>query len=520
MKKRVALYTTIGVLAVMLVIGTTLGGYALSVHFGVTGMKIRSDMKYQTVEGFGASSAWTYQALGLIENEEIKDEAIEKLYGDSGLALNIFRYNIGGGGAELSVYSDPLRGAESFFDADKFKGDYSVFANKDNYDFTRDKGARELFEKALSKGNIDEVVFFVNSPHYLMTRNGLTHGSKTKENNLKEECYVAFSDYLLVIVDWMYDNIICKYNKDIKIYISPVNEPQWDWGGYGISQEGCHYDPEVLAKFYDVFYTKLQEYNQRYGMSFEMDIFESGNYKLTESGTKMHAYMKALSKYDYFDEIDTLSAHSYGADTNVRVRNLMYSFLQRDYPGKNINVSEYCVLREGVDKSMDMGMYSAKVIMRDLSTLNAVKWNYWLSVSVYDYEDGIVYWNRKDDSLSVTKRYYAMGQFSKFIEPGSVRIGIEYGDSLGWNGIESVAFIKPDGRLALIIINDSPRNHKISLHGGYGNVTEIVTDEQRDWAVRDFEFDGYIDVPANCVATYIFTGENPFAGDNQGLLHK
>ena len=113
-----------------------------------------------------------------------------------------------------------------------------------------------------------------------------------------------------------------------------------------------------------------------------------------------------------------------------------------------------------------------------------------------------------------------MGEFRKFIEPGSERIGIEYGDSLGWNGIESVAFIKPDGRLALIIINDSPRNHKISLHGGYGNVTEIVTDEQRDWAVRDFAFDGYIDVPANCVATYIFTGENPFAGDNQGLLHK
>ena len=130
----------------MLVIGTTLGGYALSVYFGVTGMKIRADMKYQTVEGFGASSAWTYQALGLIENEEIKEEAIEKLYGDSGLALNIFRYNIGGGGAELNVYSDPLRGAESFFDADKFKGDYSVFANKDNYDL-REIKARENFLK-------------------------------------------------------------------------------------------------------------------------------------------------------------------------------------------------------------------------------------------------------------------------------------------------------------------------------------------------------------------------------------
>ena len=98
-----------------MVIGTTLGGYALSVYFGVTGMKIRADMKYQTVEGFGASSAWTYQALGLIENEEIKEEAIEKLYGDSGLALNIFRYNIGGGGAELNVLFRSFERSGKFF---------------------------------------------------------------------------------------------------------------------------------------------------------------------------------------------------------------------------------------------------------------------------------------------------------------------------------------------------------------------------------------------------------------------
>ncbi|MDE5616664.1 MAG: hypothetical protein K2I78_02625, partial [Clostridia bacterium] len=132
----------------------------------------------------------------------------------------------------------------------------------------------------------------------------------------------------------------------------------------------------------------------------------------------------------------------------------------------------------------------------------------------------LVYWNRDNDSLSVTKRYYAMGQFSKYIEPGSVRIGIEYGDSLGWNGVESIAFIKPDGRLALILINDSPRNHKINLHGGYGRVTEILTDAERDWAQREFDFNGFIDIPANSIATYIFTGENPFEGSDQGLLKK
>ena len=510
----------VGVVAVMLIIGTTLGGYALSVHYGMTGLKVRPDWTYQRVEGFGASSAWTYQSLGLIEDEEVKEDAIERLYGDSGLALNIFRYNIGGGGKELNVYSDPQRGTESFFNANRFTGDYSVFSNPANYDFTRDRGARELFDKALSKGNIDEVVFFVNSPHYLMTRNGLTHGSRAKENNLKEECYDAFSDYLLVITNWLYTNIICKYDSNIKVYISPVNEPQWDWGGRGSSQEGCHYDPEVLAKFYDVFYKKMNEYNESHGTSFMMDIFESGNYKLTESGTKYQAYMKALSKYDYFDDIQFISAHSYGADTNDSVRNLLYSFHKRNYEGKQVNVSEYCVLQEHVDKSIDMGLYSAKVIMRDLNTLNAIKWNWWLSVSTYDYEDGLVYWHKQDNSLEVTKRYYTMGQFTRFIEPGSVRVGTEYGDSLGWNGVECSAFIKTDGRLALIVINDSKREHKIRFYGGYGTVTEIVTDADRNWAESEYEFDNYLYVPAKSVVTYIFNGEPPQDGSTGSLSSK
>lgn len=524
MKKQVIKYTTIALLVLTLIIGITMGGYVLSVLYGLTGLKVRTDMTYQTVDGFGASSAWTYQNLGMIEDEAVKEEAIEKLYGDSGLALNIFRYNIGGGGKELNVYSDPQRGAESFFIADRFRGDYSVFADPDNYDFTRDKGVRELFEKALSKGNIDEVVFFVNSPHYLMTRNGLTHGSKTKENNLKEDCYEPFCDYMFVITNWLYDNVICKYDREIKVYISPVNEPQWDWGGRGASQEGCHYDPAVLAKFYDVFSTKLKAYNEAHATSFIMDIFESGNYKLTESGTKFQAYMEAMAEYDYFNEINTLSAHSYGADTNLRARNLAYSFLMRSYPSKKFSVSEYCVLEGGVDPSIDMGLYSAKVIMRDLNTLNAVKWNWWLSVSTYDYEDGLVYWNPQpqDDNaaISVTKRFYAMGHFSKFIEPGSVRVGTEYGDSLGWNGVECSAFIKTDGRLALVVINDSTRSHRIRLYGGYGTVTEIVTDADRNWAQSEYGFNDYIEVSPKSITTFIFTGDAPYENPNNGYFGK
>ena len=520
MKKQVIKYTTVGILIVAIILGITFGGYLLSVHFGLTGLKIRTDMTYQTFEGFGASSAWTFQKLGLVENEEVKEDAIERLYGDSGLALNIFRYNIGGGGKELDVYEDKQRGAESFFIADRFNDNYSVFADPNNYDFTRDKGVRELFEKALSKGNITEVVFFANSPHYLMTKNGLTHSSKKKENNLKEECYGAFSDYLLVITNWLYENVVCKYDREIKVYISPVNEPQWDWGGSDASQEGCHFDPEELAKFYDVFSKTLKAFNESHATSFEMDIFESGNYKLTEKGTKFQSYMKEMSEYDYFGEIDTISAHSYGADNNARARNMVYSFLKRSYPDKRLSVSEYCVLKEGVDPSIDMGLYSAKTVIKDLNTLNAVKWNWWLGVSTYDYEDGLVYWNQSDNSLSVTNRYYALGQLSRYIEPGSVRVGAEYGDSIGWNGVESLAFLKTDGRLAIVVMNTSSRSHKIRLYGGYGTVTEIVTDAERNWAQSEYEFNNYIEVSPKSITTFIFTGDAPYEDPNGGYFGK
>lgn len=518
MKKQVVVAVVAGVLTIGFIIGAALGIYSAIVNFGTTTITVFNNKEFQTIKGFGASSAWTYQALGAIEDDSVKQQAIDMLYGDYGLKLNTFRYNIGGGGKELGIYEnkgeekgkDPLRGAESYFVAENFHGDYAAFSDAANYDFTRDKAVREMFEKALATGNIDEVVFFVNSPHYLLTRNGLTHGNEAYDNNLKEECYQAFSDYVLIITDWLYSNLICKYDKDIKVYISPVNEPQWKWNGSGVPQEGCHYDPDVLAKFYDVFHKTLVKFNASEGTSFIMDIFESGNYKLTESGTKFKRYMKAFSKYDYFDEIDTISVHSYGTDTDKRTRNMLFSYLTRDMDSRKVSVSEYCVMESGVSEGIDMGLYSAKVILRDLALIDAVSWNYWLSVSMlkeYDYEDGLVYWNTQDNSLSAYKRYYAMGQFSKFIEPGSVRLGTEYGDTLGMNGVECVAFRKTDGTTAVIVINDSKREHVLNVVGVGDLLSGVTTDADRNWAQVDASgfASGKVKVSAKSITTFVFS---------------
>lgn len=496
------------VLSIALAVGGAFGIYALSVNFAPTTITLDATKTYQTMNGFGASSAWIYQDIGALEDEEFKDRAIDMLYGDGGLALNTFRYNIGAGGAVSDNYEDPLRGAESFFIADRFQGDYSVFANKDNYDFGKDKAVRDMFERALSTGNVKQIVFFANSPHYLMTKNGKTHGENEYDNNLKEECYEAFCDYLLVITGYLYENVVCKYGEDIKIFISPVNEPQWKWGGEDATQEGCHYDPKPLAKFYDVFYNKLNSYNQANSTDFVMDIFESGNYKMILSAnTNFNEYMTEFEKYPYFDKLEHISLHSYGADTSKYYRKNFGEYMSRFYPQLKITMSEYCTLVDGVDPGIDMGLHCGKVIMRDLAMLNVTDWNYWLSIAKGGYEDALVYWYGKggEDTLEVYKRYYVMGQFSKYIGEGSRRIKASYSDILQINGVECVAFENLDGSITLIALNDSESEREVKIKGGYANVKEIVTNANENWKISEYENSGKVKLSAKSVTTFVFT---------------
>ncbi|MDE7337087.1 MAG: hypothetical protein K2N32_03120, partial [Clostridia bacterium] len=497
--KKIALICAI---CIALTVGGALGIYALSVNFAPMTITLDTSRTYQTMNGFGASSAWIYQDLGNVEDSEFKNKAINMLYGSEGLGLNTFRYNIGAGGVESDKYEDPLRGAESFFIADRFDGDYSVFADSSNYDFSRDQAVRDMFERALAPGNIRQIVFFANSPHYLMTKNGKTHGENEYDNNLKEECYEAFCDYLFVIVGYLYENVVSKYDENIKIFISPVNEPQWKWGGDDASQEGCHYDPKVLAKFYDVFYSKLTAYNQEKSTDFVMDIFESGNYKMIKtSRTKFNEYMTEFEKYPYFDELEHISLHSYGADTSKYYRSTFADYMAKYYPQMKISMSEYCTLIDTLDPSIDMGLHCGKVIIRDLAMLNVTDWNYWLSISKGVYEDGLVYWQKDNekDVLNVYKRYYVMGQFSKYIGEGSVRIKASYSDFLQFNGVESVAFANADGSITLIVLNDSNSEREIKIKGAYANVKEIVTNADENWKISEYENAGKVKVSAKSV---------------------
>lgn len=479
--KKMIKIVAIALCVIAVVIGASLGTYYGVVANEVT-ITVDDTITYQQIKGFGASSAWTFQTLGKVEDETIKDEIIEMLYGDSGMQLSIFRYNVGAGSIEVkdkNVYDDEERMSESFFISENYV-DNSSFNDVSNYDFTRDKEVIDLMKKSLALGNINKVVIFANSPHYLMTESQMATGEVEYQNNLRVDSFEAFSNYMLIISNYIYENIIKPINPNIEVYISPVNEPQWRWGGQNASQEGCHYDPEHLAAFYDVFYAKTKEFNKNNNTNFVMDIFESGNYKLYHK-RDVKKYLAAFSKYEWFDEIDEISVHSYGGEDYIDTKTKFANFMNKNYPDISVSVSEFCEMEWGRFDTMQSGLFLARVIARDLRIINATEWSWWLAVSSGDYNDGLVYWDHDEsltqNEISVLKRYYTMSHFSKYLQEGDVHIDTKNSDTLMWADVETCAFKREDGTKIIYLINSSTSSRKVVLNGISGSGSKIVTSE-------------------------------------------
>ena len=124
---------------------------------------LREAKKLQTLKGWGTSACWWSQYCA---DEKVAEEIAELLYGDSGLGLNNYRYNIGGGtDPENCRVSNPWRVTESFYKFDKEK-------ETGEYDFTADKTAVDMMKRCLQKGNVDTHIVFANSPHYSHTSTG------------------------------------------------------------------------------------------------------------------------------------------------------------------------------------------------------------------------------------------------------------------------------------------------------------------------------------------------------------
>ena len=408
-------------------------------------------MEHQTFEGFGTSSAWWSQT---IEDEETAKEIARLLYDkETGLGLKTYRYNIGGGEADNPDcrIGDRTRRTESFYVFNEESGKWE-------YDFSRDANAVRMMKLAVEYG-AEEVILFCNSPHYSMTESGHASGGLEKKvNNLPKENYGAFVDYVLTIADhFVSEGIPVKY-------ISPINEPQWDWGGEWVGQEGCHYDVAECIELLELFATTMKERNCPYGLSGP----ESG--QLTEDHYEyVDAYLKSGIIKDYCDHY---AGHSYWMDDNYAGKEQFGKKMADEYPGVKFEMTEWCELPLKIDsKTIDSGIRMANTMIQDLSLMNAVTWASWTAVN----GDGLM--EIIDGNLTLYNRYYAYMQFSRFIKPGMARVDVM--DSEEWTDIASIAF-SGKGKTVIVLVNNSESEKKINLTGMSGKYEIFTTDSSHN----------------------------------------
>ena len=167
----------------------------------------------QTIEGFGVTGAWWAQEL---DDPEYRSAIVEALFSDEGLALNIYRYNIGAGEADNpDSFVTTNRASRSFYVYNPETGEFE-------YDFSADPNAYAVLTEALSPGHtVDQVILFANSPHYSMTVSGSATGQKeTHLLNLRQDAFYDYADYLVTIAEHF-------VSEGVPVsYISPINEPQ------------------------------------------------------------------------------------------------------------------------------------------------------------------------------------------------------------------------------------------------------------------------------------------------------
>ncbi|MFZ1750500.1 MAG: glycoside hydrolase [Saprospiraceae bacterium] len=461
--------------------------------------KILLTEEFQTIQNFGASDCWGIKFVGkywpLSKRNEIADLLFSKDFdadgNPKGIGLSLWRINIGAGSFEQGVNSkinSEWRREECFQDS------------SGNYDWTKQAGNRWFAKAAKDRGVENLLLFSISAPVH-MTKNGLATGSADPSDvgkiNLKVGKMGDYADFLAEVAKY-YNQSGMPIN-----YLSPINEPQWDWklGANGTaSQEGTSVTNDEAFQLVKELNEKIKIKNIQTKIAFgEVAAwnYSAGVVSNNVNRSDIFNVFWNPTSSSYIGNFPTvekvLSSHSYGAQSDVSNllshRDKMVKRIASINPTINSWQSEYCVL--GTEDQIqgpvrDLGikaaLYIARVIHTDLAIGNVSAWQWWLGVSPSDYKDGLVYItdvngamgenaNTKNDGLIYrSKMLWALGNFSRFIRPGMIRVNAQLENYTNITdaavGLMMSAYKNPLTReLVIVVINMTDKSEKLKLSG-------------------------------------------------------
>ena len=451
---------------------------------------INPESKYQTVEFWGAADAWSGNFVGKYWSENSKKQISDYLFSQEndksgnpvGIGLSIWRVNLGAGtleqvGADINPYQ---RRAEAYLNIDG-----------NGYDWGKCAGQEYFMEEAKKRG-CNQFILFSNSPLVHYTFNAKGYAPTLNRANLREDCYDDYAKYLVNVTEHLMDK---GYNIP---YISPINEPQVEWNTN--RQEGSPWrncEMFKMAVELDKALSRSEKFDQTRIFMAEtarlmalydhpenmLDIFE-GN-QLESPGNQLYIFFDKTSPYYIggLKHVDMeFTAHPYHNHFSSEELREVHNEAKKhiDKYGLDFHSSEWCLLpsekqyggitsdwSKGNHADIQAALMMARIIYSDFVDSGAVSWCYWKGMelngnhallALHAYDGNI----HNGGYVSANKMLWVLGNFSRFIRPGYVRVSLEGADDL--DTLAGSAYISPDGnRVVAVFINSSFEDIQVDM---------------------------------------------------------
>jgi uncharacterized protein (TIGR03437 family) len=359
----------------------------------------------QRIDGFGASTAW-YIGLARWAPPQDRQRILDTLLSPvSGIGLTIVRNRI-------PPEIEPAEG---------------------QFDWTRDDDAVWFMQQAKAYG-VNRFISAPWTPPVWM--------KETPDPNawvkLRTDKWQAFADFL--------SRYVREYKSrfGIDIYgVSLGNEPDWDARTYECNRWDA-------GDIHDFLLSNLIPTFSNDAVNAKLTLADSFAFR---EDLVVPSLSDALTR----DRVDIVAAHAYWDPGTPFTLSTMY--------GKPIWITEHSSSNAN-DPSIVDGVYWAKVYARYLVQRNLNAYCFWWLIGPGGAQSALV--DRFSNStLQFNKRLYTLGNFSRFVRPGAVRVAADYNPA---TGIYVSAF-QSGVDFVVVVINDNDQDtaQTFSLGGFTGS---------------------------------------------------
>ena len=344
-------------------------------------------------EGWGTSLVWFANATGGYP-EAVRQDLLDKVFGEDGLNLNIARYNIGGGNAsDVPSYLRPGGAVQGWWNPDLGKSDgsgpiTSTYADRARYAaawnpddpsaFNWNADATQRWWIEALKDKITKWEAFSNSPPYFLTQSGYVSGgiNNASAEQLAPADMDKFAGYLVKVVEHLEQTYGITFDS-----LDPFNEPNTNYWGTTIPQgatwptsasrqEGAHIGPQRQDQMIQALAARLAAPSTTTKVPISaMDETNPSTFVTDWNGWSQSSK----------DAVAQLNVHTYGTSNRTMVRDIAKT---ADKPLWMSEVEgDWDTSKSGFNQTnIDNGLGMAGHMIDDLRELEPRAWVFWQPV--------------------------------------------------------------------------------------------------------------------------------------------